>query len=216
MSERVTLGGRPRILPVFPLPNTVFFPATTMPLHIFEARYRALVRDVTEGEGLFVVALASGEAFADLGTVGRIRALEPLEDGRSNLELEGLERVRIAEVPGAAPYRQVRVESWPERVGTDDARVIAEARLDLLASYGALSQLLVGNSPAALLDNLPFDVVVNTASASLPVDAESRQRLLAVDSLLDRQRLALEYIAAVIQALSWLHVAKGADGALLH
>ena len=71
--------------------------------------------------GRIVVALASGEGFRRLATVGRIRELEPLPDGRYNLRLEGLERVWLSEVPADTPYRRVRVEPRPESTGTDDA-----------------------------------------------------------------------------------------------
>ena len=157
--------GAPRIFPVFPLPNTVFFPGTSLPLHIFEPRYRAMVRDVTAREGLIVVSLMAGEDFCDLGTVGRVCDLEPLEDGRFNLRLEGLERVSLAEVPGNTAYRQVRVEARPERAGTADASVIAEARLELLATCGMLRSMILNNEPFVLHEDLPFEIVVNTGGS---------------------------------------------------
>ena len=55
-----------RVVPVFPLP-TVFFPRTSLPLHIFESRYRAMTRDVTAGDGLIVVALMDGDGFRRRG-----------------------------------------------------------------------------------------------------------------------------------------------------
>jgi len=197
-----------RILPVFPLPNTVFFPCTSLPLHIFEPRYRAMVRDVTAGDGLIAVSLMSGDGFHDLGTVGRVCDLEPLEDGRFNLRLQGLERVSLTEVPGDTPYRQVQVESRPERDGATSATSIDEAKLELLATYSLLRGAIRENEPLVLHQELPFEVVVNTACADLPVDGPLRQRLLAMDSLIERQRLALEYLSTVIDAISQLGARK--------
>lgn len=54
------IGGAVRILPVFPLEGTVLFPCTKLALHVFEPRYRTMIRDVTRGEGLIVVSLESG------------------------------------------------------------------------------------------------------------------------------------------------------------
>jgi Lon protease-like protein len=208
--------GTPRILPVFPLPNTVFFPCTSLPLHIFEPRYRAMVRDVKSGEGLIVISLMAGNDFCDLGTVGRVRDLEPLEDGRFDLRLEGLERVSLAEVPCDTPYRQVRVESRPERTATDDSPPIAEARLELLAAYGFLRSVVRGDERFVLHQDLPFEVVVNTVCAGLPIDASLRQQLLAEDSLIDRHRLGLDYLSKVIEAISRLGATKDNGGSLMN
>ncbi|NIM63848.1 MAG: hypothetical protein GTO30_20030 [Acidobacteria bacterium] len=51
----------PRTLPVFPLSSAVFFPGTTLPLHVFEPRYRAMVRDAQDRDGLFAVALETDD-----------------------------------------------------------------------------------------------------------------------------------------------------------
>lgn len=186
------------------MPDTVLFPGTNLSLHIFEPRYREMVRDVTAGEGLIVVSLMTGNDFRNLGTLGMVRDLERLEDGRFNLRLEGLERVSIAEVPGDTTYRCVRIESRPERMGTSDAGVISEARLEMLASYGILRSMADRNEPFAMHPNVPFEVVVNTACANLPIDASLRQRLLKEDSLISRQRLGMEYFSSVVEAMSWL------------
>jgi Lon protease-like protein len=205
-----------RILPVFPLPDTVFFPVTTLPLHVFERRYRTMVHDVVAGDGLFVVALASADAFADIGTVGFVRDLETLPDGRMNLRLEGLERVSIAEVSRETPYRQVRVVTRPERMGSDDAAVIAAARLDLLASYGIMRRMVRRDEELVLHADLPFEAVVNAACEGLPIDAAARQSLLAEDDLLRRQRRAMEHLAAVIETLSWLRAARVRGSAMIN
>lgn len=217
MSDTLPRAGvTPRILPIFPLPDTVLFPRTTMPLHIFEPRYRAMVQDVTAGDGLIVVSLISGDGFLGLGTVGRVRDLEPLDDGRFNLRLEGLERVSLVEVPGDALYRQVRVEPRPERTGTEDAGAIAEARLELMASYGILRGMIIENEPLALHQGLPFEVVVNTACAGLPIEASARQRLLTEDSLMERQRLGLEYLSSIIELLSSLHTPRSRGSSMMN
>jgi Lon protease-like protein len=199
---------RPSILPVFPLPDTVLFPHTLLPLHIFEPRYRAMVRDVSEGHGLIVISRMLGEGFESLGTVGRVRELVPLEDGRFNLMLQGLERVSMVEVPCDTPYRQVRVESRPERTGTDDADLIEQARLDLLATLAILLGASQSGVPVVIDRELPFDVLVNKACAGLPIEAALRQRLLAEDDLIGRQRRASEHLNEVIEVLA---KSSGAD-----
>ena len=203
-------------VPVFPLPDTVFFPGTSLPLHVFEPRYRELVRDVAEEDRLIVISLKTGDGFQALGTLGYIRDLEPLRGGRFNLRLAGLERVSLTEVPADTPYRRARVVVRPERTGTIDASRISEARLELLASYGMLRSMVRGNEPLILNDNLPFDVIVNVACSALPLDATLLQGLLQKDTLIDRQRLAQEYFSTAIEAMSWLRVMKPSTSCLMN
>lgn len=202
----------PQIVPVFPLPNTVLFPHTSLPLHIFEPRYRAMVLDVTEGDGLIVVSRMIDDGFEKLGTVGRIRDLEPLEDGRFDLVLEGLHRVSIAEVPCDTPYRQVRIKARPERQGTDDPTVIERSKLELLATLGLLLSAAQTGFPVVLSQVLPYEVVVNQVCAALPVGASLRQRLLAEDELLGRQRLLTEHLDNVIETIADLGGVSPGEG----
>ena len=202
----------PQIVPVFPLPNTVLFPHTSLPLHIFEPRYRAMVLDVTEGDGLIVVSRMIDDGFEKLGTVGRIRDLEPLEDGRFDLVLEGLDRVSIAEVPCDTPYRQVRIKARPERRGTDDPTVIERSKLELLATLGLLLSAAQTGFPVVLSQVLPYEDVVNQVCAALPVGASLRQRLLAEDELLGRQRLLTEHLDNVIETIADLGGVSPGEG----
>jgi Lon protease-like protein len=192
----------PKIVPVFPLPDTVLFPRTALPLHIFEPRYRAMVRDVTAGDGLIVIARTVGDAFEDLGTVGRVRDLEPLEDGRFNLVLEGLQRVSMAEVPCDTPYRQVRIQPRPEVPGTEETALVERSKLELLATLSMLLSVGRPGTPVVLSQELPFEDVVNQVCAALPVEAALRQRLLAQDDLLGRHRLLSEHLDVVIEAVA--------------
>jgi len=120
-TERVR-AALPR-LKVFPLPPAVLFPSIAMPLHIFEPRYRALVRDALAGDG--VLALAGVEDGAldgegrpvlrSLACAGVIQWHEPLPGGRFNLVLEGRLRVRLlSEHPQEGLYREVSAEPVEE------------------------------------------------------------------------------------------------------
>lgn len=208
---------RDRIVPVFPLPDTVFFPHTSLPLHIFEPRYREMVRDVTAGDGLIVVARTVGDGFERLATVGRVRDLQHLEDGRYNLRLEGLERVALTEIPCDTPYRQVRIESRPEAQGSDDPAVIERSKLELLATLGILLSVAKQAVPVVLDQDLPFEVVVNKACAGLPVESGLRQELLAEDDLIGRQRLVSHHLGDVIETVAKLSLeGDSGDSSLVH
>lgn len=206
----------PDILPVFPLPNTVLFPFTLLPLHIFEPRYREMVRDVKDGNGLIVIARMVGEGFDEIGTVGRMRDLVRLEDGRFNLMLEGIERVRVVEKPCETPYRQVRVEARPEVLGAEDPQVIEQLKLELLGTLGILLNAAKARVPVVLGQDLPFEVLVNKACAGLPVEASERQRLLVEDDLVGRHRRVTEHLADLIETLAPTGGAQRDGGTLLN
>src|SRR5206468_8982532 len=104
----------PSVIPVFPLPNMVFFPRTYLPLHIFEPRYRTMVRDAASTHRMIgMVLLKEGwesdydgaPAVFSTGCVGRIISVQPLPDGRSNIMLQGLRRFELQHEVGAETYR---------------------------------------------------------------------------------------------------------------
>lgn len=111
-------------LKVFPLPSLVLFPGTAVPLHIFEPRYRALVRDAIAHDGVLALAQVPAAAVADLAndpplhamlSTGIISLHEELPDGRFNLMLTGVCRARlIAEHAKEKGYREVQAEMLPD------------------------------------------------------------------------------------------------------
>ncbi len=109
-----------REIPLFPL-NTVLFPGVPLPLHIFEPRYRLMLRRCLADKIPFgVVLIRHGvEALGPLaepysfGTSANIAHVEPLPDGRMNLIAIGEERFRIIEVNDSQPYLTAKVECMP-------------------------------------------------------------------------------------------------------
>lgn len=125
----LNLGNFSGIIPLFPLPNLVFFPNSLLPLHVFEARYRQLVDDIIDSERIIgMVLLKPGweknyydkpEIFS-VGCMGRIVSIEVEEDGRSNIVLYGLKRIRIDEILHDSPYRLARVNLIEDIHGTNE------------------------------------------------------------------------------------------------
>ena len=102
-------------LPVFPLPQVVLFPHAMLPLHVFEPRYRAMLKDCLETHKLMAVALVldandrdehGNPRMAQIAGVGLIVEHQQLPDGRSNILLHGQGRVRLEELPFVPPYRR--------------------------------------------------------------------------------------------------------------
>jgi Lon protease-like protein len=119
-SLRALLGGAQGALKIFPLPEVVVFPGTPAPFHVFEPRYRAMVADALAGDRLLAVAtLRPGEPSSrepapvfPVAGAGFIEADEPLADGRYNILLRGVARVRLVEElrDTGKPYREFRTE----------------------------------------------------------------------------------------------------------
>ncbi len=214
--DRVALAHACSILPIFPLPGVQLMPGALLPLHVFEPRYRQLVADcVREQTPLCVPQLVSGGALDATGrpsvhpyaVVGVLAAHQPLDDGRSNILVQPVARVRIVEERDVAtPYRAVRAVPLDDlpvdraALGAVGARVRALV-LPLLAGLGAPNDGL-----ARALRGLP-DVRVAEAVAALVLrDEDARQRFLSQDSPLVRAHQVEEAVLT--------RVAEGLGGAV--
>jgi Lon protease-like protein len=218
--EAVPTKTIPSVVALFPLPNAVLFPGTVLPLHIFEPRYRSMVRDCSLGDGLIGIALLrpgyekdydGSPAIHSVGTVGRIEQLNPLADGRFTLNLVGLQRVEYHEIPSDKAYRLARVSLRPESNIDESNSRIGQLKLELLANQAMLfRELSDGELPALVLsDETPYSVAVNGACANLPVPGELRQKLLLVDDLDERQRRVSHLIGEVLDHVLQLKAAPG-------
>jgi uncharacterized protein len=139
----VTVPDLPNIIPLFPLPNFVLFPGLSVPLHIFEPRYREMVGDVAQSHGIIGMMMLKGDwerdyyAYPDIyaiGCAGKIAALSRLPDGRFNLILQGVSEFRVV--------REIRERSY--RLAEVDWCTVPSARLELDdRAMMTLHQLLV-------------------------------------------------------------------------
>jgi Lon protease-like protein len=178
------------VIRLFPLPNLVLFPGAMQPLHIFEPRYRQMTADALAGDRLIALVLpqpgweasyAGKPAIHPVACLGRILAEQPLPDGRYNILLRGLLRVRVAEeVPQPTPYRVARVVPL-EDVPCDSLTDEADGRGRLREQ---VPQWFEGNTQVCerfmeLIDSdLPLGALVDLLAFTLPQDAEFKQMLL--------------------------------------
>jgi len=194
-------------LPIFPLPDVTFFPHTLLPLHVFEARYRAMVTDaLARDRRLAVVKLKPGfeasyagkPAVHAVAGAGEIVSWERLATGRYNILVKGEWRVRIeSERPSDTLYRIVTAQPLDEVAPTTDA---AAALARIRDACGRLLRAL--DRPPDLLDTalasgqVPGVIADRIAAAVVP-DAGLRQELLEtldVSRRLERLGLALEQL----------------------
>jgi len=172
-------------VPIFPLPTIVLFPNTVVPLHIYEARYRAMIEDALKADHLVAMALLKpgwekdyegAPPVHDVVGVGRIIRDERLEDGRFNILLHGVARARIEELLPPTPYRKARIRVLPEPDEKITPR-LERVRLGLLAVYSSV--LNSGSTgPIQIESNLSLGTLCDRLAAILEVEVAEKQAVL--------------------------------------
>src|SRR3981189_230822 len=191
-------------LPLFPL-GTVLFPGLVMPLHVFEERYRSLIRYIMElPEGtpreFGVVAIQRGwevdantqsVTLYDIGCTGEGRETTGPPDGRFNIVTVGRRRFEISEMmPVETPYLQASVRYLPEAAGGDGEADMLGPRV--LAAFRAYLKL-IRTDAADLAEQLPDDpqVLSHLVAATASLTIADRQQLLAPPGTASRLRAEL-------------------------
>lgn len=188
----------PDTVPVMTLPNTVFFPQALLPLHIFEPRYRQMLRDVLARDRLFAVArldpaAESGgtEPAHTVATVGIIRACQKADNDTSNLLLQGICRVEIQAVVREEPYRLIAIRPLTTTRGGNLAQLETE-RLEVMRLLN-LRRRLGTPAPKGMTQFLEsiedVDTFADVAAFNLCEDGAFKQILL--EELDTRRRLQL-------------------------
>ena len=184
-------------IPLFPL-NTVLFPGATLPLHIFEDRYKEMIGACIDAQRPFgVLLIRKGFEVGDLaepfevGTTAHIARVDELEEGKMNLLCLGGRRFRTLKLVGNDPYLTGEVELL-ETTATDDpkAKELSDDAGSLFAEYVRL-YLAMSNQWARSIE-MPGepDLLADFIGSRLGVKPQTKQRLL--EELSARTRLALE------------------------
>ncbi len=102
-----------RELPLFPLPEVVLFPNEVLPLHIFESRYRMMLKSVLETDSLFGVVKwdPNTKSMANVGCCAHIIKHQTADDGRSNIITIGQQRFQVLEIVRSTPF-YTGIVSW--------------------------------------------------------------------------------------------------------
>ncbi|MCX5978590.1 MAG: LON peptidase substrate-binding domain-containing protein [Chloroflexi bacterium] len=129
-------GDAPKLIPLFPL-QLVLFPGVALPLHIFEPRYRLMVKRCLELNQPFGVIRSGNDGLSEIGTLAEIREATRYIDGRWDIVGLGTQRFRVTNFDRSAPYLQAEVELLDEAVGESAERVRATAERvsDLFIDY---------------------------------------------------------------------------------
>jgi len=191
-------------LGMFPL-STVLFPEAGLPLHVFEERYRTLMRRCLESDGEFGVVLITrgsevggGDQRVDVGTVARIANVAELDDGRMLVVATGVRRIRVEEWLPEEPFPLAVVEDVPDRAGDCPEKVLEGAEGSLRRLRSLVSEL--GDVPA-LPHNFRIEGDPDHVGWQLcdmaPLASLDLQRLLVAENLEARMHLLAELCDAM-------------------
>ena len=185
-------------IPLFPLPGAILFPRSQLPLHIFETRYREMVRDVIDGAGR--IGMIQPHRLDDdnqaplysVGCIGELVNVEELEDGRFNIVLLGSNRFRLvreSDIDAAYRCAEVDIEAFnddepPPLEMIQRAEVEREAR-----KLGDAMGLAVDWAAVARLDD---EMLVNAIAQVAPFDVGAKQALLEESRLPGRADLLVQ------------------------
>jgi Lon protease-like protein len=203
-------------LPMFPL-GTVLFPSLLLPLHVFEPRYRALVRDclrdgVEPEFGVVLIERGSevggGDQRAAVGTVARILQVVELPDGRFALQTAGTRRIRVRAWLGDDPYPRALVEDLVDRDAGPAGDAVVEYRdrvaRKLRRSWAMRRELGAGGPDLDALDLDDDPTLASLQAAALaPLGPSDQYRLLALESTADRLGALDALLDDAIEVLTW-------------
>ncbi|WP_394845839.1 LON peptidase substrate-binding domain-containing protein [Pendulispora brunnea] len=183
-------------LPLFPLPKVVLFPRALLPLHVFEPRYQTMLRDCLETHRAMAVVLMAGAAsqarpgaephatdihghppISTVASVGTVVEHQPLEDGRSNILLSGIARVRLEELPFVPPYRRARatiLEEHGEEVSSTDRTALVGQATAFAAEVKKADPMFHFRLPP----DAQIGTIADLCAHHLVVDASARQAIL--------------------------------------
>lgn len=180
-------------IPLFPL-STTLVPGLVLPLHIFEPRYRALVRDLLaepdeERREFGLVGVRVGrvvdrdgiDAVFPVGVTALLRQATPLDDGRYDIVTTGHRRFRILEMDTAQPLAVATVDFLDEPAGPRDAALAAQ----VAEAFGAYRAALGGQVQASVGEGVVPDdptVLSYLVTAAMVLSPDERQELLAAPS----------------------------------
>ena len=184
-----------RELPLFPLPEVVLFPNEVLPLHIFESRYRMMLKSVLETDSLFGVIKwdPNTKSMANVGCCAHIIKHQTADDGRSNIITIGQQRFQVLEIVRSTPFYTAIVSWIDDEISQNlqDLDILRDSVIQALHDVVNLTSKLT-NSQKILPDKLPNNPMELSfwigAHLGGPVSDEQQRLLEERDTYIRLQR----------------------------
>lgn len=205
---------RPERIPLFPL-NVVLFPGEQLPLHIFEPRYRRMVRNCLDNQSPFGMLLALPDGVVRVGCTAEILDVpKRYPDGRMDIITVGRDPFRVIELFTGDPLLEGQIDFLEDREFSADATT----QKRLISLYEACHTLLFADIPQTF-DSTPAHRLSYAVCAALPIDLLCKQQILELRSESDRVDRLLRYLqewAPHLQNKSALRQRAGGNGQALN
>ena len=194
----------PETIPIFPLEDVMLFPEMSVPLHIFEPRYKAMIADALKGDRIIgMVLLRPGyekdyersPSVFQIGCAGMINEVEQLPNGEYNIVLGALTKYRITREEASKPYRIAHVTPIADVVSDADRPALHARRLrleELIRQSGGRTGI------AAAPPNISDERLVNGMSQLSHIDELDRERLLEAANPLARADVLIAILEKAI------------------
>jgi len=184
----------PDRIPLFPL-NVVLLPGATLPLHIFEPRYRQMVRHCLDEKSEFGVLLALPKGIVRVGCTAQVtEVLKRYNDGRMDIITVGRSPFRITQLVNADAYaNDALLEGDVDFLDDRDARVDARLQSELTRLYEVCHTLVFDDYPRNI-EGEATEYLSFAVAATLPLDLMCKQQLLELRSEADRQERLVGYL----------------------
>jgi len=205
--NKITLENIPEDIPVFPLPNTIFFPGTVLPLNIFEPRYKQMTEDAL-AEKKFIgitqpnIQIVSKEKTAvfDTGCVGVIQKHTSTPDGRYLINLEGVTRFKIVEeIQTEKLYRTFKV-SYKEyekdllEEEKKEKNINQDQLLELIDKTKKFFKMFQLSTDWSIVEKVEPSQLINSLAMICPFTIGEKQRLLETTSIEERNNILNQII----------------------
>jgi len=195
---------------LFPLPDLVMFPHVMQPLHIHEPRYRELLSEALDHDGLVAMSILSPGWEADYGDrpaihsnacLGKIITHQRQENGQYNVLMLGMRRVRIEhEIPSVKAFRQAEVsllDDYYEQEGSSEREALQTALTQMFQEQLPENCLPPGAMREALSSEVPLSVLTDLVSFAIPLPFEVKCALLGQPDVDRRAWMLLDSMEAL-------------------
>ncbi len=194
---------KPKRIPLFPL-DVVLFPGMSLPLHIFEPRYKLMIQRCVQEKREFGVILALAEGLAKAGTTAAILSVvKTYPDGKMDILIEGRSRFEPLSVIEEQPYLEATVNYLKDQKFVENL----EERARLIDLYEKCHMLIHGRAPNTI-DLRPMATLAFQIAAALPFELEYRQALLERRAEWERQEGLLDRLGQWLPQLQKLQYAR--------
>jgi Lon protease-like protein len=180
---------RPERIPLFPL-NVVLFPGASLPLHIFEPRYREMVKNCLEEKSEFGMLLSLPKGVARVGCTAEItKVVTRYPDGRMDILTTGRAPFRVVDLFSENPLLEGQVDYLEDR----EIRSGPQIQRELVELFEACHTLIFDDYPKNL-EGAPAEKLSYLVAGTLPMDLLWKQQILELRSEADRQERLVAYL----------------------